>query len=667
MLGSDAFDGKDEAHLAYARALPGNEGAAILEERAGRDLGGGAEKHAGLWFAAAQDIAGRIDARRQASLAEAALRAAMAGSVETARPYLDALAYFVEQHAPDRLSVLFKWLESSTDPGDADAVARLLRRWAKQEPSTAAYLGRFAGVAQWLLHNGGGVLRSSEHALILPFVVDIVRHHGEPDEIELALRYIIRNTHGAMAWTPCGPEILWPAIEACLASDRGHGLLVDLLELPGASQMLSTESFFRPLLDPDLLHARSEMLRALDDGHFAAHRQTQGWKLAMQAGLPGPSHLARIEAFLGGAEALRTFTEDQRSSARTWAAWLARGAFRLLGLHEAAETMASALLRNDATPARLSAIHAGLRDALEGALEAAPDDDGLRLARAILRDSPEPSAAIAALKSLPGMYERAQILPTISEGTVGAELARIVHRPWDRSRSGVDMARLLADIHQVEFENLDSEDKVRLKPPQLLVARGPLARFLSADPDPDRCMRCALLYVLHELIHLAQGIGHKDTVLQMKRAGEYALLHMDLSADHAAAVVLAEAVPRYRLLALKDLAGRMLERFPVGLFHASTAAERKAVRLVSVRADYLARREGWVDDRALRDSYLFVDYPPGEGTLALMANTNPVSVVKAVELSAPDAIALSNAARPPIDIDATDRLILRLFAAAPKT
>lgn len=110
----------------------------------------------------------------------------------------------------------------------------------------------------------------------------------------------------------------------------------------------------------------------------------------------------------------------------------------------------------------------------------------------------------------------------------------------------------------------------------------------------------------------------------------------------------------------------MLKDFPVGLFHANTAAERKAVRLVSVRADFLARRERWIDEGDVGDSYLFVDYPPGEGILALMANTNPVSVVKAVELSASDASALANAARPPIDIDATDRLLLRLLGGAPK-
>jgi hypothetical protein len=85
--------------------------------------------------------------------------------------------------------------------------------------------------------------------------------------------------------------------------------------------------------------------------------------------------------------------------------------------------------------------------------------------------------------------------------------------------------------------------------------------------------------------------------------------------------------------------------------------ERKSIRLVSLRADHLVRfyRACGLGDE---HGYVYADYPPGAGTLAVLASGSMQRVLDSGSLDAAAAGMLANAARPPTDIDGIDRLLL---------
>lgn len=101
-------------------------------------------------------------------------------------------------------------------------------------------------------------------------------------------------------------------------------------------------------------------------------------------------------------------------------------------------------------------------------------------------------------------------------------------------------------------------------------------------------MALCVLYFLHELIHLQQGIGELETVQIVRSTGaEMTLMHLDLSADHAACLLTNTAFPRWDLLWLKNLTGRSLSAFPASTFHTQAARHRKAAPLVPTEANLL--------------------------------------------------------------------------------
>lgn len=173
-------------------------------------------------------------------------------------------------------------------------------------------------------------------------------------------------------------------------------------------------------------------------------------------------------------------------------------------------------------------------------------------------------------------------------------------------------------------------------------------------------MALCVLYFLHELIHLQQGIGELETVQIVRSTGaEMTLMHLDLSADHAACLLTNTAFPRWDLLWLKNLTGRSLSAFPASTFHTQAARHRKAARLVSIRLDYLGRAMDVVTPADLGGGYLFADFGPAGGHLLVLRSASPLSLVKAAPLVPTEANLLWNAADPAVKLDEVDEVLRR--------
>lgn len=85
----------------------------------------------------------------------------------------------------------------------------------------------------------------------------------------------------------------------------------------------------------------------------------------------------------------------------------------------------------------------------------------------------------------------------------------------------------------VVFRTLDHEDKVRIRGRSVLVASEYPFEVVARYGDTEKTRADVGLYLLHELVHLAQGIGPKRTIGELHESGaEHLILGFDLEADH---------------------------------------------------------------------------------------------------------------------------------------
>lgn len=199
----------------------------------------------------------------------------------------------------------------------------------------------------------------------------------------------------------------------------------------------------------------------------------------------------------------------------------------------------------------------------------------------------------------------------------------------------------LRAVASIELADLAHDDKVKIDGNRLLVHRDYPEHLARQSGAKRRLQRCAL-YVAHEVAHLAQGIGDKRRVAELRAAeGEESLLHFDLEADHAAAVVVA-AVLDEPLDALKRDNLRMLGAFPAGLGHSPGGSLRKARRAVAIAADRVLRDLGVITTEV---PYAYVLWARGGGTAGLYVRDAFTRCRFAVNLTPQDAALFDSAAR----------------------
>ena len=280
-------------------------------------------------------------------------------------------------------------------------------------------------------------------------------------------------------------------------------------------------------------------------------------------------------------------------------------------------------------------------------LNEVPGEDGA-LARQIMDEGQGSMSSTSAAVSIFGDTGEEDAVEEVDAGLLEAirrQLESVINFPWLEPVFAVDLRALIGTASRVEFTKLDKDDKVRAEGEVLHVEREAFDGMIRGSRDQESTLALASLYLVHELVHVAQGIGDKDAVTRLRSTGgETTLMHVDLSADHAAALAVARAEPRWTVSWLKDFQGRSLDDFPARWTHTEASRARKAARLVGLRVDYLARRQGVSVPPALASGYLFADFGPAGGSFLLMAGGPPTSMLGSAPLGREDAEVLARAA-----------------------
>lgn len=241
------------------------------------------------------------------------------------------------------------------------------------------------------------------------------------------------------------------------------------------------------------------------------------------------------------------------------------------------------------------------------------------------------------------------------------ELTSLFAKPLPVNVCGVKFRKLLGDVRTFEWANLPSEDKVRIEGSRVVLDPEYVSR--TYDPADERRRADAILFVLHELVHLtAQGIGAKETVRKLRRAdGETSLLHADLCADHTAAVLLHRLAPHWSLAFLRDVQSMSLASFPSTARHSNAACRRKQMRMLALRTEFLARRLGMMSAREV-GGYIYVEHGNRSrkfGDLSVLLYGTPVRMIGTARLGAKDVFALKRVAAPskPLPLSTLDDVL----------
>ncbi|MFL5346859.1 MAG: hypothetical protein ACJ8AT_18920 [Hyalangium sp.] len=321
-----------------------------------------------------------------------------------------------------------------------------------------------------------------------------------------------------------------------------------------------------------------------------------------------------------------------------WARYLVQEWIRLHGLR--ARQDLEKLLQLTEFPGLGPAVAVALQDALKAAAATADTPLALR----ILEECGGTPNALRAVLTLqlerPGFkYRTNSSLDWLQE-----EFRRVLHFPWSEPIFGIQVAQLFQGVRDVRFAPLAQEDRVEVRGDCVYVHEPSIRQMVDGIEDREKLLATALLYFLHEWIHVQQGIGDKRMVdLLRETGGESTLMHLDLSADHAAARFTQRVEPRWTLGWLKELQSRALLDYPVGRGHTFASRGRKTNRLISLRLDALARMASrppsWFSK--VGEGYVFADLSPGGGAMFLLVSGPPVSVVGYTRLSAEQAAFLT--------------------------
>jgi hypothetical protein len=227
----------------------------------------------------------------------------------------------------------------------------------------------------------------------------------------------------------------------------------------------------------------------------------------------------------------------------------------------------------------------------------------------------------------------------------------------------------LRQSKRVEWAKLEGDESLVLRGETLVVNRGDVAALAVARLSDEDLIASSALYIVHELLHRYQQIGGPAAVRVVREAhAETTLMHLDLGADHWAAVLLHRARPQWGLAALKNVQGRTLPAFPVGARHTSAARSRKARRLVALRLDALVRESA---PTAADDAeYMFAEYGPTGGPFVIFASGPLWRRIGTAQLGSQDARTLFDAADPTVmieDVDRTLRTLVQTAFSAPES
>jgi hypothetical protein len=506
----------------------------------------------------------------------------------------------------------------------------------------------FVPLARWMLQKGSAELRRSERAPLLATVLECLVD-GEPAEQQLALSYISLNAQPQGGFWRRQRVLFWSTAEKVLTQGTPDWLMCELAASMYRGNWFA-EDCTLPLSQPqNLPHARQALLRGLLDGRFDSIPD-RFLPVAWEAAFSHPIGEETTRLRFSHARTLdRALRELDSRAARTeppdtlgeWARHLAREWIRIHGLR-AKELQVLAIV------AERQAVAGDIRTALRNAIEESRPTRDTPLALRILNEPGEVPGrirSVLALKLADPLFTYKQ--PERHQHLI-EEFRRIIHFPWSGPIFGIDLGQMIQaeQVRDIGFTQLDQGDLVRSEKGLLYLHEPPYKHMAETIADEEEFLATTTLYFLHEWVHVHQGIGRKQTVETLRETGsESTLMHLDLSADHAAALLAQRATPRWGLSWLKDVQGRSLLEYLAGRGHTAASRSRKTTRLVSLRIDFLARvatrPPNWLDQ--LGGGYAFTDLSPGGGAMLLLVSGPPFSVVDHTRLAAEQVTLLTTA------------------------
>jgi hypothetical protein len=555
-------------------------------------------------------------------------------------------------------------LLSQIGPGDAGNVAHVATTMLESSNAHPRWAVTMLPLAEWLLKHGAAELRRRGRALACWLLARIAFENQRDDLVPLALRYLLSNGDGLQCLNQYRYGPAWQLAEAALAQPHvSPGLAVDfaLARLRAGQEPFS--SVLEPLSTETYARCRAALLDALLKGEFdgplqgrpAAQAQSDH---AME--FNPPHHLVEVwkALFSSKPPAVLTFRSPRTvglalgavnrmdADARygdlseiypSWNEWLALIVTDFLRLHRVLDE--GATLPAQRTLSLLvghNGTWKGTSIAVTQALRRNERTTLLHNSLALLDFWPEPDwhQTISISNALPRAEVHAQT--TSDAGTywqtqmprVRAELLLLLSRHWDQPLGGVEVEAMVRGIHDIQFGQLDDpEDKVQEKDGVLWVESSYVRDQINKPRLTDSMLAVCLLYVVHEWIHISQEIGKKSTVSALRATGaEATLMHFDLGADHAAALIVEALRPEWSVTWLKNVQGRSLADFPATSQHTAAARSRKSNRLVALRLDVLVREAMPAVVGGLT-GFVFSEYSPGSGAFLVLESGPPMRVL----------------------------------------
>ncbi|MCB9610198.1 MAG: hypothetical protein H6716_26660 [Polyangiaceae bacterium] len=565
-----------------------------------------------------------------------------------------------ETHAIE--SRISEWLAQRCDAGDAGLVADVVR--ASDERQSWDLEARpvretLRPLVDWLLSRGVSELRSKRSAWLLWRILATIHsdRDSRPRLIAVAFRLLLFNPV-VFQVVPSGFPF-WEAVErADLPSSVVRDLAIHLAEHSPAHR-----TAWQPLMEVERLPRVGEMLwREVVGGHVEGNAGFAVWfHLAQHA--PLPERLERLDASgLKTALKLR-LSYDVKVEPDIWAESLTIAAWRIeVGGMDTGVFHPRGFIAHWARDERLVI---GVARALRRILMDNEDHE-LTLAREICSEAEaiDEARLLAIISALP----RANIRPVAANATtttdqIVCDMRQFIDFPWLEPVFGVDIGGLIHGVDRVVLGRLENDRKIRIDGGTIVVDAGDYFEKLCAEGRTiERVRQLALLWFVHELVHVDQGMADLEVVRDLRATGgETNLLHLDLAADHIATLAVSRSRPEWDLIALKDLAGQSLSGYPSSRFHTEASRYRKATRLVSSRADVVARR---AEIEISGDGYFFVEFGATGGKLILLNSGPPPRIVgRAANVDSSDVEVLLRAAEPGAELARIDEILKTAVSA----
>ncbi len=626
MLPYELFDGREAAHFMYVKGVGGTAAVEVLDRRLDDDTwrrapAGWFELLRWLEWKKVLDVA-EVDRRAKAFAHAVGARPRdrnMPRFTEALRIAMGSFVAWAHDHDLEVLGALVTAVTTTTGPGEAGVVADLLERDLHVDPD-----GPMQRVAAWLLTQGVAELTSPARRQVALTCLLLAR---EPAHLATAIRLLVRAAPSSSVQSagPDGFGLVWDRIERFDPGGPSEDDVVDLLErLVGEVRWHEVY----PKLDRHphcvrlLVRSWLRGPRRFNGPPFIETVLASPPDAAEFIGIP----LATLHDVTGHLRASEGRPFHERATADRWArlvsSALITAAGGITGVRNSAATRLS-LRQWSGWPIPAAGVEAALRDAIAAS---APTPLSKVIGQ-ILDDQVDVhfrvSAAILALEGAPGGDLAAPSVPVPPD--FADHLVVFLNTPW-RKTQGLSSEALFKRTRRVEFAALERDLQVDFRDDVLLVHDGYPRMLAGSAWRAEERLALLSLFVVHEAIHHAQNIGEKDAVARLRETGhEHALMHLDLSADHAAALIVASAVPRWDVLWLKDIQGRSIADFPSTSMHPFGSRARKAARVTGLRLDYLVRRH--MPAPAVGDGFLFPTFSPTGGPFQVLTSGPPVGVM----------------------------------------